>query len=216
MAKATKKLAPARQKHPIMWTVPRAIPRTQSSPGCKGCFPKGERIVFDCRQVNRAYERCNDKRPNCGPNGHKRVQFTTGTRRPTWYEKTHFANGSRRPTRDQPRLRQSLGRQERPRRPTWNSKSSKGPRTWKTRECLPLRGNSGRGHASITSWTSAYNPPILRGIASRLTAEVKRDVVYAVDHHLRKRAMWALSDPRSTGKASRRHPSRWNTHERKW
>ena len=195
-----------------MWTVPRAIPRTQNSPDCKGCLPKGKRIIFDCRQVNREYERCNDKRPN----GHKKVQFTTGTRRPTWYEKTHFADGSRRPTRDQPKLRQSLGWQRRPKRPTWNSTSSKGPRTWKTRECLPLRENSSRGHASITSWTSAYNPPILRGIASRLTAEVKRDVVYAVDRHLRKRAMWALSDPRSTGKASRRHPSRWNTHERKW
>ena len=211
MAMATKKLASARPLRD-MWTVPRAIPRTQSNPGCTGCLPKGKRMVFDCRQVNKAYERCNDKRPN----GHKKVQFTTGTRRPTWYEKTHFANGSRRPTRDQLKLRQSLGGQRRPRRPTWNSQSPKEPRTWKTRECLPLRGSSSRGHASIQSWTSAYNPPILRGIASRLTTEVKRDVVYAVDRHLRKRAMWALSDPRSTGKASRRHPSRWNTHERKW
>ena len=93
------------------------------------------------------------------------------------------------------------------RRPTWRTKLD-------PRECLPLRRNSGRGHAS--SVDGAYNPPILRGIASRLAAEVKRDVIYAVDHHLRKRAMWAPSDLRSAGKASRRHPSRWNTCERKW
>ena len=93
------------------------------------------------------------------------------------------------------------------RRPAWRTNLD-------PRECLPLRRNSSRGHAS--SVDGVYNPPILRGIASRLAAEVKRDVIYAVDRHLRERAKWAPSDLRSTGKASRRHPSRWNTCERKW